>query len=114
MTEQAWIDSDGLVWNRWPDVACVECPRCAFTFDEVHTSKVDGAAGYTCPACAEDDLQAELTVLRARAEQAEAQRLRLAQALRILRDTTRGFAANVADRALAEAGIVDPPEEDHL
>lgn len=40
--------------------------------------------------------------------------LRLAQALRLLRDTTEGYVRNVAARALLEAGVPDPPEEDHL
>ena len=36
--------------------------------------------------------------------------LRLAQALRLIRDSTSGYAANVADRALREAGVPDPDE----
>lgn len=41
--------------------------------------------------------------------------LRLAQALRLLRDTSEegGYVQNVCKRALLEAGVPDPPEEDH-
>ncbi len=42
-----------------------------------------------------------------------ASRLRLAQGLRVLRDTSSDYAEYVATRALEEAGIGDPPEEDH-
>lgn len=35
----------------------------------------------------------------------------LAQALRLIRDSTDGYAANVARRALAEASVPDPPDE---
>jgi hypothetical protein len=46
---------------------------------------------------------------------AEAQVLRLAQALRLLRDTTApgGYVENVCIRALAEACVPDPPDEEH-
>ena len=44
----------------------------------------------------------------------EARVLRLAQALRLLRDTTSGaYISNVAQAALDACGISDPPEEDH-
>lgn len=43
-----------------------------------------------------------------------AQNLRLAQGLRTIRDTGSEFSASVAARALEEAGVPDPPEEDHL
>lgn len=36
--------------------------------------------------------------------------LRMAQALRTIRDTTEGYPANVARRALEEAGVRDPYE----
>jgi len=44
-----------------------------------------------------------------------ASHLRLAQGLRVIRDTTSitGYVANVAARALEEAGVNDPPDEDH-
>ena len=41
---------------------------------------------------------------------AKAACLRLAQALRLIRDTTDGYPSNVAARALREAGIPDPPD----
>lgn len=46
---------------------------------------------------------------------ANADRLRLAQALRLLRDTTSpgGYVENVCVSALNDCGIEDPPEEDH-
>jgi len=40
-----------------------------------------------------------------------AQTLRLAQALRLIRDTNPGSASNTADRALREAGIEDPEDD---
>lgn len=45
-----------------------------------------------------------------------AQSLRLAQALRVIRDTTlsNDYVVNVATRALAEAGVPDPPPEETL
>jgi hypothetical protein len=43
----------------------------------------------------------------------EAQMLRLAQGLRVLRDTGSEYTRNVATAALEEAGIPDPPEDDH-
>lgn len=44
------------------------------------------------------------------------QSLRLAQALRVIRDTTfsNDYVVNVATRALAEAGVPDPPPEETL
>ena len=42
-------------------VTCVSCPACAFTFDAVHS---DADGGYSCPACAEVRLKAELDRLR--------------------------------------------------
>ncbi len=42
-----------------------------------------------------------------------ADRLRLAQALRVIRDSGGLYSANVATAALDECGIADPPEEDH-
>lgn len=39
--------------------------------------------------------------------------LRLAQALRVIRDSGGAYSTNVAAAALAECGIPDPPEEDH-
>jgi hypothetical protein len=36
--------------------------------------------------------------------------LRCAQALRLIRDSTSGYPANVASRALEEAGVDDPPD----
>lgn len=48
---------------------------------------------------------------KARAEAAEARVLRLAQGLRVIRDTTAAeVVENIATRALAEAGVEDPPE----
>ena len=38
------------------------CPDCAFGFDAAHTEEPGG--GYSCPACAEDRLRAELERLR--------------------------------------------------
>lgn len=43
----------------------------------------------------------------------DARLLRLSQALRLLRDTSGEYVGNVAQRALDEAGIPEPPEEDH-
>jgi len=37
--------------------------------------------------------------------------LRLAQGLRVIRDTTEGYASNVARRALDEADMADPRED---
>jgi hypothetical protein len=36
------------------------CPDCAFTFDAVHTDGGGATAGYSCPACAETRLAAQL------------------------------------------------------
>jgi hypothetical protein len=40
--------------------------------------------------------------------------LRLAQGLRLIRDTTTGIAADIAGRTLYEAGIPDPPDEPEI
>lgn len=47
-------------------------------------------------------------------ERLEAKVLRLAQGLRVIRDSTGDYPSNIARRALEEAGVPDPPEEDHL
>ena len=56
-----------------------------------------------------------LFALAAERERLAAESLRLAQALRLLRDTTSNgsYVYNTAVRALAEAAIPEPPEEDH-
>jgi hypothetical protein len=60
-------------WERAENVACVECPSCAFTFDAFHTDEPHGDS-YSCPSCAELNLRAELDVLVGRLEQAEKER----------------------------------------
>lgn len=42
----------------------------------------------------------------------EAQRDRLAQALRAIRDTSDGWTSNHANRALLDACVFDPPEDE--
>lgn len=48
-------------WEKHVGCTCVECPSCAFLFDESHTD--DGEAlSYSCPNCAEIELRAALGV----------------------------------------------------
>lgn len=60
------------------------------------------------------DVTAEAQRERRRADHADAQVLRLAQGLRVIRDTTSATSAygQIAARALIEAGVPDPPEDD--
>ena len=44
-------------WQLEPNVTCVVCPRCAFTFDAVHEDVPNG--GHSCPLC-EIDRQAQV------------------------------------------------------
>lgn len=47
---------------------------------------------------------------RREVERLEAATLRLAQGLRLIRDTSPGVASRIAARALIEAGVLDPRE----
>lgn len=51
---------------------------------------------------------------RREVERLELKALRLAQGLRLIRDTCPGVASKIAGRALIEAGVPDPPEEGDL
>lgn len=44
-----WRDEGGHVWEIRPNVDCVECPHCCFTFAAVHTDGYGNA--YSCPNC---------------------------------------------------------------
>ena len=52
-----------MEWNEWPDVICVECPECGFTFDRDMTDVDTGT--HSCSACAEIRLERENERLRA-------------------------------------------------
>ncbi|HSX23179.1 MAG TPA: hypothetical protein VLE97_10450 [Gaiellaceae bacterium] len=65
-------------------------------------------------ACIHADRFEALAALEKLVADEQARELRLAQGLRVIRDTTGEYAANVASRALIEAGVPDPPDEDHL
>jgi hypothetical protein len=56
-------------WGREDGVECVSCPDCAFTFDAFHRDDSDDE--YSCPACAESRLEAQLAELQALLEQRE-------------------------------------------
>lgn len=43
--------SDAGVWEVQPNVSCVACPSCAFTFAAEHT---DPDGGYSCPNCGDN------------------------------------------------------------
>ena len=53
-------------WTDWTESTelCVTCPVCAFAFDSIHTS----GEGYSCPACAEIELDRTIAALRALVE----------------------------------------------
>src|SRR3990167_11528627 len=53
-------------WTDWTESTelCVTCPVCAFAFDSIHTS----GEGYSCPACAEIELDRTIATLRALVE----------------------------------------------
>ena len=53
-------------WTDWTESTelCVTCPVCAFAFDSIHTS----GEGYSCPACAEIELDRTVSALRALVE----------------------------------------------
>lgn len=53
-------DAEGREWVIDDTVTCVSCPDCAFTFDAFHE---DASGGYSCPACAEARLTAEVARL---------------------------------------------------
>ena len=55
------FETPGDEWDRAVAVTCVECPKCAFTFDATHEDE-DG--GYSCPQCDQLALQAENERLR--------------------------------------------------
>jgi 8-oxo-dGTP diphosphatase len=57
-------DSAGYRVSLW------SCPECGFTFDTLHVDVVELGGGYSCPACAELRLSAEVAVLRAQRDAA--------------------------------------------
>jgi hypothetical protein len=58
-------------WEKHEGCTCVECPVCAFLFDDSHVDHGTDEVRYSCPNCAEDallgrvrDLEAALRGLR--------------------------------------------------
>lgn len=47
-SDSAWEDAGGHAWEIRPNVECVECPHCAFTFAAIHTVAPED---YDCPNC---------------------------------------------------------------
>ena len=83
-------------WEHHADLDCVECPDCAFCFQDVHRDR-DG--GYSCPACAEIALTSRVAALET--------------ALRKIRDEaypTDSWFADIARAALAGSGT-EPAQE---